>query len=392
MYLKKDNLRRDARLHVLLIITLGIYPYVKGGAEMHTFYLARELIKKGLHVTVLTGNPKEEKNVRFASREAKTWFLKIVRFPILGSLFSIISSLPFLRKNGKKIDVIHAHTASTSMITGFFLSQLLGLPLVVTCHGLEITFCRSRVVKSIRAYILKRAFHVTCVSADLANILMSKWGVAQNKISVIPNGYDDELIQRLRHKKVDIGSKALVFVGSLRPVKDPLTLLRGMRIVMRERDDVDLYVVGDGILRPQLERFCIRNNLHNIFFFGELPHERALELVSSSDILLSTSKEEGLPTVIVEAMALGKCVIATAVGGVPEILKDGKNGVLVPTSAPDKIAQAVIELLNDSEMRRGLSKAAVKDIEGFSWDKIASEYLKIYEKATESSQGVLRHQ
>jgi len=220
---------------------------------------------------------------------------------------------------------------------------------------------------------------------------MNKWGMAQNKISVIPNGYDDGLIQRLRQKKVDVGSKVLVFVGSLRPVKDPFTLLKGMRIVMDTRDDIHLHVVGDGILRPQLERFCIRNDLRNIFFFGELSHEKTLELVSSSDILLSTSKEEGLPTVIVEAMALGKCVIATAVGGVPEIIKDRKNGILVPPSAPDKIAQAVIELLDNSEMRREISKTAVRDIEGFSWDKITSEYLKIYEKATESSQGVSRH-
>lgn len=370
-------------------MTLGIYPYVIGGAEMHTFYLARELIQKGLHVTVFAGNPEGEKTTRSAPMKAECWSLKIVRFPFLGSLFCIISSLLFLRKN-KKIDVIHAQTASTSMITGFFLSRLLGLPLVVTCHGLEIKFCRSRIVKLIRSYILKRAFHVTCVSADLANTLINRWGMSENKVSVIPNGYDDELIQRLRHKKVDVGSKVLIFVGSLRPVKDPFTLLRGMRIVMARRDDVNLYVVGDGILRSQLERFCIQNDLRNVFFFGELPHERALELVSSSDIVLSTSKEEGLPTVIVEAMALGKCVVATAVGGVPEIIKDGKNGILVPTSAPNKIAQMVIELLNDPEIRREISKTAIKDVEGFSWKEIASEHLKIYEKATKSSRGVLR--
>lgn len=369
-------------MHILLI-ALAIYPYVKGGAETHVFYLARELVKKGLHVTVFTGNPKKEKNIRFASMGAKIQFLKVVRFPVLGSLFYMISSLTFLGQNGKKIDIIHAHTAASSMIAGFFLSQLLDVPLVVTCHGLETKFWRSRIVKSVHAYILKKAFHITCVSAELANILMNKYGVTQNKISVIPNGYDDELIQRLRQKKVDTGSKALVFVGSLRPVKDPFTLLRGMRIVMDQRDDVHLYVVGDGILRPQLERFCIQNNLSNISFFGELPQEKTLELVSSSEIFLSTSKDEGLPTAVVEAMALGKCIIATAVGGVPEIIKDGKNGVLVPPSAPNKLAQAIIELLSNSEMRGELSKAAVKDIEGFSWDKITAEYFKIYEKATE---------
>jgi len=353
---------------------------------MHAFYLARGLTKNGHDVTIFAGNPRKKQNIRFAYLKARTRLLKIVRFPLLGSLSSIISSLPFLRENGKKIDIIHAHTASTSMIVGFFISQLLDLPLIVTCHGLELKFCRSKIIKLVHRYILKRAFHVSCVSADLANILMNKWGVAQNRISVIPNGYDDDLIKRLRHKKANIGSKALVFVGSLRPVKDPFTLLKGIRSVMDERDDVDLYVVGDGILKPQLERFCIRNNLRKIFFFGKLPHEKALELVSSSDILLLTSKEEGLPTVIVEAMALGKCVIATAVGGIPEIIKDRKNGILVPPSAPQKIAQAVIELLNDSEMRRKISKKAAKDIEGFSWNKITSEYLKTYKKAIESAQ------
>ncbi len=369
----------------ILIIALEIYPYVKGGAQIHAFYLIRELLKKGLHVTLLTGNPKKANSIRFASIQAKIRFLKIVGLPALGSFSCVTSSLPFLGKNGEKTDVVHAHTASTSMITGFFLSRLLRLPLVVTCHGLEIKSRAPTLAKAVHTFILKRAFHVTCVSADLANSLMNNWGVAHDKISVIPNGYDAELVQRLRSRKVDPRSKTLIFVGSLRPVKDPLTLLRAIKIVMNERAEVHLYVVGDGILKPQLERFCFQNNLHNVFFLGELPHEKALELMSHSDILLLTSTDEGLPTVIVEAMALGKCVIATCVGGVPEVIRDGKNGILVPPSAPNEMARAIIELLDKPEIRKEISETAVKDIEGFSWDRITSEYMKIYEKAKQKS-------
>jgi len=104
---------------------------------------------------------------------------------------------------------------------------------------------------------------------------------------------------------------------------------------------------------------------------------RCLKILKS-DILILTSVEEGMPTVIIEALALGKPVIVTRVGGIPEIIKNEFNGLLIPPKSPEHVAKAVYKLLNDEKLYTKLSSNASKSVCGHSWSEIASMYEQMY--------------
>jgi glycosyltransferase involved in cell wall biosynthesis len=144
--------------------------------------------------------------------------------------------------------------------------------------------------------------------------------------------------------------------------------------------DVNLCFVGDGQLRPILTQFCISHKLlQYVHFLGNLPHHKALQVVAKSSVFVLSSYEEGLPTALIEAMAFGKPVVATNVGGVSEVIKDGINGILVPPKSPEKLAESIEQLLCNSQLGRELSETASRSVKGYSWNKIAESYLKVYQ-------------
>jgi glycosyltransferase involved in cell wall biosynthesis len=117
-----------------------------------------------------------------------------------------------------------------------------------------------------------------------------------------------------------------------------------------------------------------------VTFHGMLQHRRALEVLSSSDIYLLTSLSEGLPTSLIEAMALGTVVVATSVGGVPEVVRNGANGLLTPPGLPEQMAQSVEILLNNAELAANLRKEAIESVRTYSWRRIAETYQTIYQE------------
>jgi glycosyltransferase involved in cell wall biosynthesis len=118
-------------------------------------------------------------------------------------------------------------------------------------------------------------------------------------------------------------------------------------------------------------------------FLGRLPHERVLEHIANSDIFILTSVEEGMPTVVLEALALGKPVIATAVGGIPEVVKEGVNGILVPLKSPELTAKALERLLSNSELRKKLGRGAADSVKDYAWSKMVEKYERVYSVSLE---------
>jgi len=163
----------------------------------------------------------------------------------------------------------------------------------------------------------------------------------------------------------------------MRPEKDHITLLEGFAMLTKRANAVQLLLIGDGPLRGKLEEFCAQHNLYSVKFLGRLPYKDVLEHVAKSDIFILTSIEEGMPNAIIEALALGKPVIATSVGGIPEIVRDGFNGLLIPARSPKHVAKALYTLLNDEKLYSELSKNTTKSVCGYTWTEIASKYEQI---------------
>jgi len=204
--------------------------------------------------------------------------------------------------------------------------------------------------------LLHSASHIIAVSNEIKDLLIREYGILTKSISVIPNGYDDELVKQIQTDIADqaIGKNiTLVFVGGLRSVKDPLTLIDAFMMLSEHQKNVQLHIVGDGDLRLIIERKIKFYGLQDrITLHGYLLHGNVLRILSSSDIFVLTSVEEGLPTSLIEAMALGKAVIATNVGGIPEVVKDGMNGILVSPKSPKSVSEALEKLLTNLELRK----------------------------------------
>jgi glycosyltransferase involved in cell wall biosynthesis len=373
---QKDKLR-------LLVLCMHIYPPYAGGAEIHAYYVSNNLAENGYYVHVISVAPKKQ-----VAHHVKIMFnqslVRLGRRPFsnLAYVFKVFL-LAYLRR--REFDVIQVHIASTAMIPAFMISKIAGKPYVVTCHGSEIRILRKKaVVRMLQKILLLKASHVVAVSKEIRDLLIKEYGLSSQSITLIPNGYDEVFVKRLLARpsnRVCRKTPSLVFVGSLREVKDPLNLIEAFKVVSDRLKNTHLQIVGDGHLRPAVERKIKCYNLQDrVTLHGMVPHQRALEVMASAEIYISTSVDEGLPTSLIEAMALKKAVITTGVGGVPEIIIDGVNGLLTPPRLPERMARLIERLLKDSVLAERLGKAAAESVRDFSWNSIAQKYQSIYQE------------
>lgn len=364
----------------VLLISRSIYPLLTGGIAVHVYYISMALSNK-FKVSILAERTGDISDKISCFHKTTPVLTQVPSAPFFSSLIFVLRGLfNCVRKVGR-VEIVHAHQALTPAILAFLISRFYRIPFIITCHGSEIrTRRKCGLVKLIQRFLFSRASYLTTVSTEMEKILMNAYDVDGTKIGIIPNGYDERLVSRVMENTKKEYSAGIVFVGSLRPIKDPITLLKAFREIAGKYSNISLHIIGDGPLRGLLEAFCLENSLSSkVTFEGRKSHEGALRAIVESTVFVLTSVEEGLPTVLIEAMALGKPVIATAVGGVPEVVKDGINGILIPPRSPERLAKILERFLNDSELGRKIGKAAAESVKDYKWSKIAKKYERIYE-------------
>ncbi len=173
-------------------------------------------------------------------------------------------------------------------------------------------------------------------------------------------------------------SRIVVAVGRFSPEKGIDILLEAFSLLLRQMDSVHLFLVGDGQERPALEGQALRLGVaKNVHFVGY--SQTPGDFVAEADVLVLTSRSEGIPNAVLEAMAMGKPVVATKVGGVPEIIEDDVSGRLVPPGRPDLIASALAEVLADEPLRHRLGAGGRKKVmEAFSIQARVAKVLTLY--------------
>jgi len=366
----------------VLVLCGGIYPDSVGGAEINVFNLACRLAERRHNVYVITSvnnilNKTSNREIPFAKISLKLWPkpLAIVSY--------IVKSLRLSFQIRKQIEIVHAHVADyPTMITAFLFYLINRKPYVVACRGSDIRILgRKFLRRALQLPFLRNAKSVMAVSDEVAELLMEKYGISRHKILVVGNAYDERIIREitnLREHNEAKRSKRVICVANMRPAKDHMTLLKGFARLIKSRDDVQLLLIGDGPLRGQLKQFCVKHRLCSVRFLGRLPCNGVLENVARSDIFILTSIEEAMPNVVIEALALGKPIVATRVGGIPEIVKDRFNGLLIPPRSPEHVAKALDTLLDDEKLYSKLSGNATKSVLGHSWSEIILRYEQIY--------------
>ena len=362
-----------------VVVVSGIWPPDPGGPASHAPALADYLAARGHSVEVVTtasSAPGERAYpVRWADR----------RSPVRHARATVL-----VGESARRADVVYA----TSMIRRAALGAAIARrPLVVKLVSDEVFERATRsgrfggtlddfqreggvrvaALRATRDAALRRARRVFCPSAYLREVAL-RWGLDPARVSVLPNPAPDVPSLPARSElrsEFGLGAEdaVLAFAGRLGPQKSVGTLLEAIADV----PDAFLLVAGDGPERPALERKTHALSLGGrVRFLGSISRGAVLRLFGAADASVLPSAWENFPHTVVEALAVGCPVIATRVGGVPEVVRDGENGLLVPPGDPGALTAAIGRVLSDPELRARLAGAAPGSVAGYTESAVFS--------------------
>lgn len=291
----------------------------------------------------------------------------------------------------ERLDIMHVHYAIPHATTAYLAKQMMeterDLKVVTTLHGTDITLVgQEHSFFSITKFSIEQSDAVTAVSQYLRDETYKAFGCDGCTISVIPNfinprEYFPARNDSERFSIVPEGTKVLMHVSNFREVKRVLDVVR---IFARVRPQVPsvLVLVGDGPMRQDAEDEARKLGVdEDVRFLGKL--DSTAQLLRSADLFLLPSQTESFGLAALEAMACGVPVIASRVGGLPEVVVHGETGALAPVGAVDTMASAALQLLCDPARAAAAREAAITRAETFSADIVVPQYEQLYERVLE---------
>src|ERR1043166_9713577 len=287
----------------------------------------------------------------------------------------------------EKLDLLHVHYAIPHSISAILARESIKanrrLPVITTLHGTDITLVGAdRSYLPITKYALNQSDGVTAVSNYLKQATIEHFGF--DKIEVIPNfvspdEYKPKIDCDLRELLTPDGSPVLVHVSNFRPVKRPIDCVEIFARVLK-KTKARLVMVGDGSERTNcIHRARCLGVAEQCVFVGKQPN--IVDYLCASDVLLLPSEQESFGLAALEGMACELPVIASRVGGLPEVVDDGATGFLSPVGEVDTMAADAVRLLTDAKLRREMGKRGrASAIDRYSTHKIIPKYIEFYEK------------
>ncbi|MDH5686616.1 MAG: N-acetyl-alpha-D-glucosaminyl L-malate synthase BshA [Candidatus Bathyarchaeota archaeon] len=281
------------------------------------------------------------------------------------------------------LDLINVHYAIPHSVSAFLAKTVAGVPYFVTFHGSDVTILgKDPSFLPVNAMSLENADGLTAVSKYLREQARETLGLKRD-ISVIPNFVNSDVFSPAEPDVVH-GRKGrqvvIVHVSNFRPVKRIEVLVEAMSFVVQVAESTRLILVGEGSERQRIEllvkQLGLQKKVLMTGFRSDIP-----ELLRCSDILVLCSDMEGAGLTLLEAMSCGLPVVATRVGGIPEIVEDGKNGFLVTPRSPEELADRILRLNFDGELRLKMGEEARRTVlEHFTVDKVVPMYEEAYRR------------
>jgi len=288
------------------------------------------------------------------------------------------------------LDVLHVHYAIPNAVSAVLAKQILAplpLPVVTTLHGTDVTLVGNdpSYLETTRFGIVE-SDAVTAVSESLRRTTVEQLGI-QSRIDVVPNFVDPARFEAAKklpcaRRWARGGERLLVHISNFRPVKRVLDVVEVFERVHRELPS-RLLMVGDGPDRPKVEQYCREHGIcGDITFVGSLPLVE--EVLVGADLFLLPSESESFGLAALEALACEVPVVATTIGGIPEVVTDGENGYLRPVGDVAGMAEAALRLLRDDDRRRRFGRAGrERAVRSFSQDAVVARYREIYQRVQE---------
>lgn len=386
------------------------YPPHVGGIEQHVENLSTRLSRRGHKITVLTsslpGNPPSK--VRYSNGievlRLKTFFPLGRIYPSLASQGFTLNAKKTIKNliKDKKIDIVHVHGHHYYLSwQAIRATKELQTPSILTLHGLfalNPSDSIAKIEEEIFNYVIFKQ-ELSSVSATIG--LTSKitkyaqrYGPPHKKYYTIPNGVNDSPFvenkekRSIYRKKFQIKNDQIVvlFLGRFASIKGILELAEASKLAVKANNDVFFLFVGGGPLLDELAR-TISPIKENSAIIGWVPPNKIHELYLAADIFVLPSKSEALPLTILEAMAARLWIVATPVGGIPEVLKPYPFKTSIPESIPSKICESILQSIKNIDSQSDfLHYPKINFVTNYNWEKITDDVENTYWSSLKSAQ------
>lgn len=369
----------------VLMVTPFYHP-ITGGTESLIAEIARKLNEMGEHVDIMTFNINQSWRPWSINQFRKTEIeevdgVKVIKVSALTFLPTRIifrtNFIPgrFLDKF-KKYDVIHFHNDVDLSFPVF--SRSVNKPKILHCHCLSITYDSYR-KNLIQRYFFRKSADIYIAPSFFVSKLIADLGISKKQIRVVYNGIDIAKFRPSENGKI---KNMLLFVGRLDPKKGLLVLLEALNHL---KSSVKLIIIGPQS-RPWFFKkllFSIRKvnekGFHRVIYLGPLKPDEIIGWYQKASIFILPSLAEGFPVTALEALSCGTTVVATNVGGLPEIVKNYENGILVPPNDPVRLAEGIQYLLDNEQIRRKFGQNGRKEVvKNFSSNVMVKRLNRIY--------------
>ncbi len=367
--------------------------YSCGGAELSAYYLALNMAQRGHEVNVFASSINSKESFEMYEN------INVYRY---GTIFRIetanISPGIFQKPQKHQLDIIHAHfSLPPASLAGLWHAKQKNIPYMLTYHGdpqanygsfsrrmsisLYSVFLHNKLLSCAKVIVSPSEYYI-----DESRFL----GKYRDKIAVIPNGinvkdFDTQCSKEECKEKLGLplDKKILLFFGYLSPYKGPDILVRAMPKILKNVPDTELVFVGKGVMRDELEMLSKRLGAEkNVKFAGFVKGSSKPFYYKAADVFVlpSIMSTESFGIVNLEAMACGVPIVASKIGGIPDVVKDGENGLLVPPKDSDRLASAIIYLLENEDIMKKMGDNGKDKVKDYSWKRVAEETEKIYKE------------
>lgn len=352
-----------------------------GGGESHVIELVNELNKDVYESVVLSFTPGPMVD-HMKAAGIKTYVIETEKpfdFTKWDEVKKILAD--------EQIDIVHAHGTRANSNT-FASAQKLDIPIVYTVHGWSFHPDQNFLLRKFRIlgekYLVNKATLTLCVSDNnlqdagkefaMKRAQVIKYGINLHKFN--PDGAFEDVRGQLG---IDKDTVLVGYIVRMTKQKDPLTLVRAIALIP-ETENIKFLFVGDGELKEEAIQLAKELNIESRILF--IPFRQDVpNILNAIDIYCLPSLWEGLPIGMLEAMAMKKAVVVTAIDGAKEVIEHGKNGMLIPVKDPQKLAETLVALAHDRELQHTLGINAGQTIAAqFNVEKMTREIEKVYDR------------
>ena len=373
----------------VILVTEG-YPPKIGGLEKVVYEVAHRLSTNGHDVSVVTIAADTTATFEIDNK-IKIYRLKIKK---IGSAKDAVKNLFLLIKNvflllqifhKEKPDVANIHYIGYLSSIFYIVNKVVRVPYIASIHGTDIEKTEQNVSKIKKMLIKKILSGSNCIFSNSGALLKTAQKLTGNhlvqKSIVIGNGINLSNYKNVFRPSV---RDTIIGIGRFVHKKGFDVLIQAFYQIQNENEQARLILAGSG---PELEK-CknLSKSLgidEKVTFLGFVNNENIQDLFEKAAVFVLPSRMEAFGVVLLEAMASGVPIVATATGGIPGIITDGINGTLVPPGNPDSLAQAILLLLENKDVRIRYSSTALDFVKKYDWDSIIHQYEKNYRLCSE---------